>query len=283
MKTSNRILLGFFTLVFATPIFLFMGFRNKINKGEFTVTRTLENNQKLYTGVIKPYKVVKVTGPEIPEVFFCNIIPAALASLKYNNYGQYDSMDSNSINLQQKGDTLLVKYVNAGRQGNGNITYQNYQEYMHVNITLYLPVIQNIIVEGANVSIDSVSTAATAEIQIDLSKRAQLTLGRSGTTTTVNLTENHVHDRTDTITNHSFVNEKSTGQFNKLNIRGSNSQVSFGMHAWVKDLNLNMLGSSTVTVDDKSRIDQLTGFISDTASVKANWKNIRRLATLTGK
>ena len=275
MKTSNRILLAFFTLVFATPVFLFMGFRNKINKGEFTVTETNNTGQKVYKGALKPYKVLKVTGPGMDGVFSCNIIPADLTSYEYSNYG-----NSDSLNLVQNGDTLLVKYVNTGWPANKNNTYQ---EYIHLSINLYLPVIQNIIVEGASVFIDSVSTTATAEIHINLSKQAQLTLGRWGTSTTVNFAENRVSNSRDTITNHSFVNEKSTGQFNKVSIRGSNSQVSFGMHAWMKDLNLNMVGSSTISVDDKSRIGQLTGFISDSASVKANWNNIRKLATLTGK
>ena len=275
MKTSNRILLGFFTLVFATPVFLFMGFRNKIDKGEFTVTKTNDTGQKFYKGALKPYKVLKITGPGMAGVLSCNILPAGLPSFEYSNYD-----NSDSINMVQNGDTLLIKYVNTGRPVDEN---NNYQEYMHISINLYLPVIQNIIVEGAGIFIDSVSTAANPEIYIDLSKQAQLTLGKWGTATTVNFAENSVLNRTDTITNSSFVNEKSTGQFNKVSIRTSNSQVSFGMFAWVKDLNLNMVGSSTISVDDKSRIGQLTGFISDSASVKANWNNIRKLATLTDK
>ncbi|MEO6232390.1 MAG: hypothetical protein ABJB11_24655 [Ferruginibacter sp.] len=275
MKTSNKILLGFFMLVFAAPILLLMGFRNKIKNGEFSVTRLDANSSNIHKGVITPYKVVKIIGPGIAEVFSCNIFPAGTGSYEYINYN-----NSDSVSVQQKGDTLLVTYVNMSSQVNAN-----YQEYTHLSINLYLPGINHIIMEGASVVIDSMSAMVDTAVYFHLSKQANLTLGEYGSSTTVKtaLVENTDSNMPDTILSTSLSTEKSTGQFNKINISATNSYVNFGMHAWMKNLNVNMLGWSTIAVDDKSRIEQLAGYISDSATVKANWKNIRRLATLTGK
>jgi hypothetical protein len=275
MKTSNKILLGFFMLIFAAPVLLFMGFRSKITKGEFTVTRTDANGQFTRKGAIKPYKVVKVVGPFMPEVFSCYIIPAGAASYAYTNYGYDDS-----INLQQKGDTLLVTYNHMNLS-----TDNNSDSYTNLSINLYLPEINNIIIQGAGVFIDSMNAKTDTAVYFSLTKWAKLTLGKFGSSTTVSaaVTENPGNSVPDSIINRLLSTEKSTGRFNKLNIIATDSYVDFGMHAWMKDLNLNLHGSSTVELNGNSRIEQLTGFISDSASVKANWKNIRRLATLTGK
>lgn len=275
MKTSNKILLVFFILIFAAPFLLFMGFRSKIKKGEFTVTRTDANNQYIYSGAIKPYKVVKVVGPNIPEVFSCYIIPAGIASYSYTNIGNDDS-----INLQQKGDTLLVTYEHVKLSPDNNS-----ESYSNLSVNLYLPQINNVIIQGAGVFIDSMNAKNDTAVYFSLTKWAKLTLGKFGSSTSVALavTENPGNSVPDSIINRLLSTEKSTGRFNKLNIAATDSYVDFGMHAWMKVLNLNLRGTSTIELNGNSRIEQLTGFISDSASVKANWKNIRRLATLTGK
>jgi len=275
MKTSNKILLGFFMLIFAAPVLLFMGFRSKIKKGEFTVTRTDANGQFTRKGAIKPYKVVKVAGPFMPEVFSCYIIPAGTASYAYTNYGYDDS-----INLQQKGDTLLVTYEHVNLSTNNNS-----DSYTNLSVNLYLPEINNVIIQGAGVFIDSMNARTDTAVYFSLKKWAKLTLGKFGSSTTVSaaVTENPGNSVPDSIINRLLSTEKSTGRFNKLNIIATDSYVDFGMHAWMKDLNLNLHGNSTIELNGNSRIEQLTGFISDSASVKANWKNIRKLATLTGK
>jgi len=275
MKTSNRILLGFLILVFATPAFLFLGFRNKISKGVFTVIKLHEINNIDSSGSIKPFKILKVVGPRIEGVFFCHIIPANSANYDYNNFTQPES-----VNFQYKGDTLQVIYMCAGSVVNGNTTTNS---YTHLNINLHLPYIKNIIVDGASIFIDSIHTTTNPEIYFDLRKNATLTLGGSGSSTidsenNVEKVETNIHKST---TSSSVVIEKSTGQFNKVIIRASDSHVTFGTLAWIKDLDLQMQGLSKITVADESRIFQLSGFISNSVKVEANWKNIRRFATLT--
>jgi hypothetical protein len=277
MKGSNNILLGFIILVFATPVFLFIGFRNKIRKGEFTVAKIPEDSTRkdFFSGSIKPFKVLKVVGPGMEGVFDCTIIPSDSATYDYAN--NYD--DQGSINMQQKGDTLVLTYIGSRGTANGNTITT---VYPLLYVKLHLPVIKNIIAEGADIRIDSVSTGANPEIYFDLRKKAVLTLGMSGTSTT---TFAHFEQKGATVGGYKAVSnviEKSTGQFNKVIIKASDSHITFGTVAWIHDLNLQLQGVSTITMDNNSRITQLNGFISDSAKVEANWKNIRRLATLTG-
>ena len=284
MEISNKILLGFLILVFATPVFLFMSFRNKIKKGEFTVTKThipYYNESAIKSnGSIKPFKVLKIVDLGREGVFSCNIIPASSATYEYTNFGNTGVVDS--ISLKQKGDTLLIIYMGTWING----VYGNTNLLRNLCVTLYLPVIKNIIIERANIFIDSVNTTSNPEIYFDLSKKASLTLGRWGTATTLSphfagkVAPNKLNKSS---TTPFTVIENSSGQFNKLFIRTTNSNVSFGSLAWIKDLDLQMLGLSKISVDDQCRISQLNGIISDSATIEANWKNIRRFATIKGK
>ena len=69
--------------------------------------------------------------------------------------------------------------------------------------------------------------------------------------------------------------------FNRINVKAAAANFTIGPYSTIKELNLQIDGASKVNVADDSHIDQLSGFISDSCTVEANWKNIRRLASLT--
>lgn len=278
MKTSNKILSGFFILVFAMlPVFILLGFHSRISNGVFTPNKPEVNNNDS-VGAIKPFKVLKVVGPGIEGVLICHIIPANSATYTYNNN---EDQGQDGVKLQQKGDTLLITYSGMITSVNRNSS-QNI--YPSVNVNLYLPAIENVIAEGADITIDSIGLAANPVIHFDLKKRSVLNLGMNGSVTSENFEkkiDTGVPGKSGTTT--SIITEKSSGQFNRIIIKATDSKITLGINAWIKDLNLQLLGLSTIKVDDYSRMNQLSGFISDSAKVEADWKNIRRLATLTGK
>ena len=285
MKTSNKILLGFLIVVFAIPIFLVMGFRSKIRDRRFTAVQSdfdmVYGSRK---GKLPKYKVVKIMGPEsyitlgvdgpgVSNVFTCNIISSHEAKYMYNNH------DLDSVRFEQKGDTLLIKYIGPIERGTvdpGSTTYS------HILAAIYLPDLSNIIVDNAIVSMDSTDMGMNAEMYFDLRNHAGLDLGINGAnkTTTVAVTGVNKGD-TATILQESVIKERNTGLFNKIKLKTSQSKVVLGGYAWIKELNLEVKETSEIVLDDNSRIDQLSGFISDSCTVKANWKNIRRLASLT--
>jgi len=271
MKTSNKILAGFIIVIFLVPVFILMSFNSKIKKGQFTVVkREIYEGGNSRSGTIKPYQVVKIVGPSrFPGTFSCNLIPDEAASYSYQNYNDQDSIRIENIN-----DTLLLTYVNTRYQPDNNT---NSDEFTHISVDLHLPVIANVIVEGADLNIDSMDITANREIFFDLSGKASLNISNKGTATSrsINLTQPGGQFKD------SVVERISTGMFNKLNVKAVFANFTIGAHSTIKELNLQIDGASKVNVDDNSHIDQLSGFISDSCTVEANWKNIRRLASLT--
>jgi hypothetical protein len=194
---------------------------------------------------------------------FCHLIPADSSWYAYNNYS---NVDSDSIKVEQLGDTLVLKYIDADVQvNNGTVR----SEQIHLSIDLHAPAFNNIVVEGATVGIDSVNSTLSA-IHFDLRNNAHLSLGTNGQVKTTQV-------------NQTTVTEMSSALFNKLIINASSSRVELGQFAKINDLHMQLQGTSTVSVHNNSQIDQLNGFLSDSSTVEANWKNVRRLAALTGQ
>ncbi|HKZ67723.1 MAG TPA: hypothetical protein VJ111_15260 [Chitinophagaceae bacterium] len=270
MKTSNKILAGFLIFIFIVPLFILTSFNSKIKKGRFTIAkREIYEGVDFRSGTIKPYQIIKIVGPGVPGTFSCNLIPAAAARYSYQNYDDYDS-----IKIEQVNDTLLLTYVNTRQQPDNNI---NSNEFSNISVDLYLPVITNVIAEGANLNIDSMDIAANQEIFFDLRAKASLNLHQRGT----------ANSRSERLIQpggqfkDSLTERTGTGMFDKLNVKAVFANFTIGPYSTIKELNLQIDGASKVNVDDNSHIDQLSGFISDSCTVEANWKNIRRLATLT--
>ncbi len=149
MKTSNKILTAFIAIIFLVPFFLLLSFSSKVKNGQYTVVKNEFGGSNSHQGSITAYNVVKIIGPGQPGVFTCKIIPSDSASYKYFDYDNY----RDSISVEQQGDTLFVKYINSETENIGNT------EYTHLAIDLYLPVMKKIIVEGADVRIDSINGA----------------------------------------------------------------------------------------------------------------------------
>ena len=63
MKTSSKILTGFFIIVFLVPVAMFMAFKRKIDKGQYTLVRN-DSFQSMNSrkGDIASFKVIKLVG-----------------------------------------------------------------------------------------------------------------------------------------------------------------------------------------------------------------------------
>ncbi|MEO7316256.1 MAG: hypothetical protein ABIW47_13795 [Ginsengibacter sp.] len=289
MKTSNKLLAAFFILVFAVPFLMLVGFKRAIKKQEFTIVPF--DNQFTHKIEIKSYKFIKIVGPEVPgypgwasaggeHIFSCKIIPADSVSYSYFT-GQPSAKDV--LILEQIGDTLLVKYstVNAQSIDGDNTTYH----FNPIQIDLFVPVLNNIIVENARVIIDSLKKNNQQDISFDLRNQANLQLGNLGYAQTnfgSGNMETDLNETKDSAFDSSYFRERS-GKLLSVNIKASDASFTVGPYAWINHLQLQINGRSKVNINNNSRIDQLNGFISDSSQVSADWKNIRRLAALTTK
>ncbi len=158
MKTSNKLLLGVLAICFVMPLVLAMSLKQKVKNREFTVhqgnTKTGSNQR---TGTFAAFKVVKVTAPH-PELLRCNLKLSESMQYKYHKGEGKDS-----LMVFTRNDTLYINYVahkgNADENGNGNP--KNFQ------INVKLPSMNNLIVDGAVVIIDSLP-ATTGPLSITL-------------------------------------------------------------------------------------------------------------------
>lgn len=290
MKTSNKILAAFILIVFTVPLIMLTGFRSSIRKQAFTV-EYLDNNSTKFSqkGVNKPYKFVKITGPEMPGypgtwvsagneyIFTCKIIPADSVSYSYFSN---QPVAKDVLILEQLGDTLLVKYSTTNAQPIDGESAKYH--FTPIQVDLFLPVLNNVIVENADVIIDSINENNQSDISFDLRSLAHLELGKWGHSQSIYSVEK-ISDtnKNPTVDSSGFV--ERSGKFISLSIKTNDATFSLGPYAWIKDLQLHVNGQSQVNIDNQSRIVQMSGFISDSSKVNANWKNIRRLAALNEK
>lgn len=281
MKTSNKILAAFIIILFTFPFLMLAGFKSSIRKGLFTKEKVNnEIKQFTYKEMNKPYKFVKIIGPDIPgmtnesKIFSCNIIPSD--SVRYSYY-YLQPNGNDKIILKQEGDTLLVQYPNTNVHVDGNNKGNN---YISIQVDLYLPVVNKIIVENANVFVDTINTVTNPEISFDLRNQANLQLGRYGHSQTIFAAGTINGSKVSPYVDSSNFSERS-GKFINVEIKSSNSSFTIGNYAWIKDLRLQINGQSRVNIANNSRIDSLSGFISDSSEVSANWKNIKILEALT--
>jgi hypothetical protein len=85
MKTSNKIITGFFLFVFILPLFLLMAFKSKIRNGDFVIVKNEMDNQYAHSGSLQPYKVIRIEGPAMESIFSCTIYPATAATYDYTS------------------------------------------------------------------------------------------------------------------------------------------------------------------------------------------------------
>ncbi len=144
MKTSNKILLGLLIIIFAVPFLLATSLKGKMNKGEYTVVKN-ERSGNMRSGSFTAFKVVKVVGPG-PDFLTCH-----LKLSDDMNYKYYQHTKEDSVRVFTSNDTLYIKY-----RADEMVTNQNEQrEYDRKEIHISLPALNNLVVDGAVVVIDS--------------------------------------------------------------------------------------------------------------------------------
>ncbi len=261
MRTSNRILFTLLVVIFSTPLFLFMAFKTMIKNGEYT---TVENNPGNYQtrSFSNDLKVLKLVGPD-NQVLTCNLIPADTSSYSEENYYGQDS-----IKVEQRGDTLVVRYVDVKENENSANT-----EQIHRKIDIRSNSFNTIVAAGATINMDAVNTTANPDIYFDLKNNARLQLGKTGTTEMNTFEQTEQPD--DTVAN------PTSGIFKKLFINAHASNISIEKSANIGELNMQIQGLSIININNDSKIGHLSGSISDSSTVNANWQNVRKLAALT--
>lgn len=252
MNTSNKILAGFFIVVFLVPVFIFMSFNSKIKKGEYKVVKNERyENPNFRSGTFKPYKVVKLISPP-GMVLHCKLEYADSLYYNYDNSGSTDSIRIYNIN-----DTVFVQYIKL--QGTADASLMN-----ELSVNMRLPSVESLIIDNAEVHLMSLDTSGNKNLSVVIEGNGLLNIG---------VPDEDESDKSNSV--------QRLYKLNQLSVETNNAQLALGKNINVQQLQLHFNGSSVLTIDDGAVIEEIQGNLSDSSSVKANWKYVKRLATFT--
>lgn len=248
MKTSSKILTGFFIIVFLVPLAMFMSFKSKIKKGQYTLVRNDSfesiNSRK---GDLASFKVIKLVGAK------GNNLKVNLSVANTPRY-KYSVEDSDSLKIYYSADTVFIQSVSQAKKNQDGYFRNN------LHIDLSLPSLENIIVENADAFINSADSLAIQTVSVELKEKGLLRIGQSG--------ENYPD------------NPKSAIKIEQLSVKADGSKLFIGKNVSITKLKLHADGSSDITISDGATVNEVAGSLSDSSSVKANWKYLKQLTGL---
>lgn len=254
MKTSNKILLGFIILCFLIPASLLLSFKSKISHGRYTIAKQEGQGSNFRSGEIaKPYKVVKFVSPA-GRVLKANIQYSDSSYYRYHLMGGGDS-----IRVHNEADTLFVQYFNAQQPGNPD-------EITNLHVDLKLPSFENLVINNAEVTLDSTSAMLDRDINVELSGTGLLNIGQMRT-------RRPGQDETDKV--------EYAYNINHLSVKMNEGEMTIGSKVDIKQLDIQAQDKGVLIINDGAAIAGMTGRLSETFSVNANWKYVKRLAALS--
>jgi hypothetical protein len=250
MKTSNKILVGFLAVVFLIPLMMIMSFKRKIAKGQFTVQLQDQQGSSFRNGHFAAYKVVKIVSPGDGLL---KVMLKESDSLYYD----YHKMGDDSIRISNIGDTLLIKY-DARKTGSVG-------DMSRLHLNLKLPFVSQLVIENADITVDSVDIKTPHSITASISNKGRLQIGTF-------TREFKYEDRTEE------VNFPVSLQTLTVNMIGG--ELILGSKTNLQQLKLNAEGASILTIKDGASVQETTGSLSGESSVNANWRYVKSLATM---
>jgi len=277
MRTSNKIFTALLLVVFSTPVILALNLKGKFSKKAYVVVNepggfTYGGERK---GDLKPYKVVKITGPSLPKIpGGVENMPIFTCHLRYSENASYRYLDlsngfKDSVTAYNNGDTLFIAYLSRREKNPPAETGDGSNYFLNLQITVNLPRWDNVQIDGATVVLDSL-TKIPQSMNIMVVHGGQLKLGMEGS-------------RTDSTAKGSgSVNTFMSCTVGDLAVHTRDAGVAMGPYFKADHLTLSIAGHSAIEIKEAT-IGKLDGSISDSTEVNASWNYLRRLALLTGK
>jgi hypothetical protein len=248
MRTSNKILLGYIILIFLLPVLVLMSFNTKIKNGRYTVEKQQGQGSNFRSGSFKPYKVVKFIAPA-GRVLQANLQHSDSLFYSYHQMGGLDS-----IKVYNTGDTLFVQFINPDK---------NYVEHLSVN--LKLPSFDNLVIENAEVTLDSTSGSLNSDLLVEILGTGLLNIGKKK--------EHRVGPDDAAVIEFPYA-------INRLSVKMNEGEIALGGKANIKQLDMQVNGAGVVSINEGAAIGEVSGHLSEKSSVKANWKYVKKLAAL---
>lgn len=253
MNTSNKILTGFLIVILLVPVFILLSFNSKIKSGQFTVVKNEQYmGADFRSGNFKPYKVVRLVAPS-GRALKCNL---QYSDSLYYSYTMNDSRDS--IRVYNLADTLFIQHISmATGKDNTGVYADNY-----LSVDIKLPSIEQLIVNNAEATIQSKNFMGNKNWLVEINGTGILNVGEAA------------EDDKDTAEN------KVSFAIEQLSIMSTNGEVVFGSNVNIGQLILHAKGNSVVTIKEGAAFSDVQGSLSDSSTVNASWKYVKKLAVL---
>jgi hypothetical protein len=255
MNTSNKILTGFLIVIFLVPVFILLSFNSRIKNGQFTVVKNEQSNGANFrNGNFKAYKVVKLVSPP-GRALKCNL---QYADSLYYSYNMNDSQDS--IRVYNLADTLFIQYISKKAQKDNTDVYNDNELYVEVK----LPSVEQLVINNAEAIISGMNASDTKNMLVEVYGTGLLNVGSIG------------EDDNDTT-------GKSPYTIDRLSFKSANGEMSLGKNVHVGQLMIQADGTSTINIKEGAAIDNIQGSLSDSSTVNASWKYVKKLAEISNK
>ena len=256
MNTSNKILTGFLLLIFLVPVFVLLSFKSKVRSGQFTVVKNEQyKSANFREGNFQAYKVVKLVSPA-GRALKCNL---QYSDSLYYSYTMNDSRDS--VRVYNLADTLFIQYINKTAAKDNTDVYSHDELYIDIK----LPSIEQLVINNAEVNISGLHTGGAAKnIAVEVYGTGLLNLGEiddEGKGTTNQNTDFYTIDQ--------------------LSFKSANGEMTLGKNVHIGSLTIQAEGRSTLNIKEGASIDSVQGNLSDSSTVNASWKYVKKLAGLS--
>lgn len=143
MTTSNKILIGFLVLVFTVPFIAASVLKSKVEKGEYKIVKQENTNPGMQISrALGSVKVVDVAAPDA-GLLHCN--------LRHNDSARYEYFQERkdyTLSVYERNDTLFVRHP-------ATVSKLDAPEQRYFEINIYLPRLDNLVLDGANAFVDS--------------------------------------------------------------------------------------------------------------------------------
>lgn len=245
MKTSTRIIVIFFVIIFLIPVFMMMGFVSLVKKGEYTQEKSEASfqNGNFRQGSFKPYKVVKVKGSERFEMN-CSFKASSGDALRYN----YTSpINRDMVNVYNSGDTLIIE-VNEKLaeeiRAEDEIAFKD----LYFSVTVELPGVSQLVVDNATVHSFGSSAPGFDDLSAEVVNNGNLVLRGS--------------------------------HLNTVNFKANAGRLTVFKDMQIGQLNLETAGASGIELAPGSFVNNIHGTISNSTTLEANLNDIKKLGAL---
>ena len=253
MNTSNKILTGFLIVIFLVPVFILLSFNSKIKSGQFTVIKNEQSiGANFRSGNFKPYKVVKLVSPP-GRALKCNL---QYADSLYYSYNINNSQDS--IRVYNLADTLFIQYITRKAEKDNKDVHSDNELYVEIK----LPSVEQLVVNNAEATISDMNTSITKYMQVEVCGTGLLNLG---------VVDENANDATE---------NKISFTIDQLSVKSANGTMALGKNVHIGQLMIQADGTSAITIKDGATIDEIQGNLSDSSTVNASWKYVKKLAVL---